>query len=138
MCHKAKAAPIEPPASPAAGCIHILSKIFSFNILPLATQFRATPPAKHKFLILYSSFIDFDNFFGDDFGRILEDFGEDSWKILPSNLPPLLEDFRFASLFCVRLYRATLARRAPALRAQYGGRAWRATEPCQPLEDVGR
>ena len=49
--HNAKAAPSDPPASPAAGCIHILSKIFFSRILPLATQFNATPPAKHKFLI---------------------------------------------------------------------------------------
>ena len=46
---------------PAAGCIQILSKIFSFKILPFATQFKATPPAKHKFLILYSLRIDFTN-----------------------------------------------------------------------------
>ena len=61
ICHKAKAAPNEPPASPAAGCIHILSKIFSWRIFPFATQFKATPPAKHKFLILYSLRIDLDN-----------------------------------------------------------------------------
>ena len=58
MCHKARAAPKDPPASPEAGCIQILSKIFSFNILPLATQLSATPPAKHKLLILNSFFND--------------------------------------------------------------------------------
>ena len=57
--HNAKAAPRDPPASPAAGCIHILSKIFSLSIFPLATQFNATPPAKHKFLIPYSFLMDF-------------------------------------------------------------------------------
>ena len=51
ICHMANAAPSEPPASPAAGCIQIFLKIFSLRILPLATQFSATPPAKHKFLI---------------------------------------------------------------------------------------
>ena len=49
---KARAAPKDPPASPAAGCIQILSKIFSFKIFPLATQFKATPPAKQRFFIL--------------------------------------------------------------------------------------
>ena len=58
---RAKAAPKEPPASPAAGCIQIFSKIFSFIIFPFATQLRATPPAKHKFLIPYSLRIDFVN-----------------------------------------------------------------------------
>ena len=74
--------------------------------------------------------------FGDDFKKILEDFwksfGMIFCKILPTNLPPLLEDFRFASLFLRAAYRATLARRAPALRAQYGGRA------CQRLAVSGR
>ena len=46
---------------------------------------------------------------------LLEDFwksfGRIFWKILPSNLPPLLEDFRFASLFCVRLF----VQRSPAV-----------------------
>ena len=46
---KAKAAPKAPPASPAAGCIQMLSNIFSFNNFPFATQLSATPPAKHKF-----------------------------------------------------------------------------------------
>ena len=41
-----KDAPREPPASPAAGCIQILSNIFSFKIFPLATQFKASPPTK--------------------------------------------------------------------------------------------
>jgi hypothetical protein len=62
ICQRAKAAPKEPPASPAAGCIHIFSKIFSLSILPLATQLSATPPAKHKFGKLYSCFIDLANF----------------------------------------------------------------------------
>ena len=42
---KARAAPNDPPASPAAGCIQIFSKIFSLRIFPFATQFKATPPA---------------------------------------------------------------------------------------------
>ena len=58
----AKAAPKAPPASPAAGCIQIFSKIFSFNIFPLATQFSATPPAIHKFLLLCSFDIDLASF----------------------------------------------------------------------------
>jgi|OM-RGC.v1.036520639 hypothetical protein len=49
MWLNAKAAPKAPPASPAAGCTHIFSKIFSFCNTPFATQFKATPPAKHKF-----------------------------------------------------------------------------------------
>ena len=44
----AKAAPKEPPASPAAGCTQIFSNIFSFRIFPLATQLSATPPAKQR------------------------------------------------------------------------------------------
>ena len=47
-----------PPASPAAGCIQILSNIFDSNILAFATQFNATPPAIHKFFKLYSSLIE--------------------------------------------------------------------------------
>ena len=46
--------------------------------------------------------------------------------------------FSVCLAFLRAAFRATLARRAPALRAQYGGRALRATEPCQPLEDGGR
>ena len=56
MYQKAKAAPKDPPASPEAGWIQILSKIFFFRILPLATQFNATPPARHKFGMLNSFF----------------------------------------------------------------------------------
>ena len=58
MCQQSYAAPNEPPTKPAAGCIQILSKIFSSKIFPLATQFKATPPAKHKLVILYSSLKD--------------------------------------------------------------------------------
>ena len=45
MCQSANAAPKEPPASAAVDPDII--KIF--QNLPLATQFNATPPAKHKF-----------------------------------------------------------------------------------------
>ena len=51
----------------------------------------------------------------DDVATILRRFwkslGRISWKMLLSNLPPLLEDFRFASLFCVRL----IVQRSPAV-----------------------
>ena len=47
--------------------------------------------------------------------KILEDictsYGKTFWKSLPSHLPPLLQDFRFASLFCVRL----IVQRSPAV-----------------------
>ena len=46
--HVESAAPSAPPASPAAGCIQILSKIFSRNRMPFATQFNATPPARQR------------------------------------------------------------------------------------------
>ena len=54
LCHKPKAAPSAPPASPAAGCIHKFLNIFSLIIFPFATQFNATPPAMHKFLLSLS------------------------------------------------------------------------------------
>ena len=62
MCQSAKAAPKDPPASPAAGCIQILSNIFSLSIFPFATQFKATPPARHRLLKLNSAFKDLTNF----------------------------------------------------------------------------
>ena len=42
------AAPSAPPASPAAGWIQSPSKCPSRRIPPLATQFSATPPARHR------------------------------------------------------------------------------------------
>ena len=51
MYHAISAAPKAEPASPLAGCIQIFSKTFSLNNLPLATQFKATPPARQIFLI---------------------------------------------------------------------------------------
>ena len=45
------ATPSAPPASPAAGWIQISSNGPSRNSRPLATQFRATPPAMHRFFI---------------------------------------------------------------------------------------
>ena len=68
MCHKANAAPNDPPASPAAGCIQIFLKIFSLNNFPLATQFKATPPAKHKLSIPYSFFKDLANLISHETG----------------------------------------------------------------------
>ncbi len=48
MRPRARAQPIAPPASPAAGCTQIESKIFSFRMAALATQLRATPPSETK------------------------------------------------------------------------------------------
>ena len=42
------ATPSAPPASPAAGWIQISEKGPSRRILPFATQFSATPPARHS------------------------------------------------------------------------------------------
>ena len=53
MCQKARAAPKEPPASPAAGCIQIFLKMF-FLIFFHWLQFSATPPARQRFSILNS------------------------------------------------------------------------------------
>ena len=44
MCHSAKAAPREPPASPAAGWIQILSNIFSLRIFPFGRFGAALGP----------------------------------------------------------------------------------------------
>ena len=74
--------------------------------------------------------------FWDDFKKILEDlwksFGRIVWKILPSNLPPLLEDFLFASLFCVRL----IVQRSPAVLPLCGLNTAgepASLQPCQPF-----
>ena len=47
--YASKAHPRDDPASPEAGCIQISLNKFDFIKLPLATQFKATPPDKHKF-----------------------------------------------------------------------------------------
>ena len=55
----AKEAPSEPPASPDAGGMYILSNRFNLSTLPLATQLRATPPAKHKLLEFVNLYVSF-------------------------------------------------------------------------------
>ncbi len=47
-CQPHRAAPTAPPASPAAGWIQRSSKGPSRRRRPLATQLRATPPARHR------------------------------------------------------------------------------------------
>ena len=61
-CHTASAPPNEPPASPDAGWIHILSNISDLSSSPFATQFNATPPARQRFGISNSSLNDLANF----------------------------------------------------------------------------
>ena len=60
--------------------------------------------------------------FWDDFRDILEDFwksfGRIFWKMLLSNLTPF-GGFSVCLAFLRAAYRATLARRPPALRVQY-------------------
>ena len=75
--------------------------------------------------------------FWDDFREILEDFwksfGRIFSKILPSNLPPLLKDFRFASLFCVRLF----VQRSPAVLPLCGLNTAGEPASIQPCQGFG-
>ena len=54
ICLRSAAAiqPIELPASPGLGMIHILSNKPKLANLLLATQFKATPPPYTRFLLL--------------------------------------------------------------------------------------
>ena len=53
----AKAEPNDPPASPDAGWIYILSNNPNSSIFPFATQLSATPPDRHKLLELVIFFV---------------------------------------------------------------------------------
>ena len=64
---------------------------------------------------------------------ILEEFWEDFLEDFAVKSTFLFGGFSVCLAFLRAAYRATLARRAPALRAQYGGRALRASSRVNPV-----